>query len=127
VKPSKRDDEILPDVEVELESAKEWLRDREIDPKMVTSISLVHIPVYRFTYEYENCLYTAVVEAATGKVMANVFPRRRDTPFILVTLGSAAIFFIAGISCPDFFVRIPVMLAAAIPACFAAYYVQKKY
>lgn len=126
-KPGKKEDEKLPDVEIDVNSAREWLREREIDPRLVSSISLVHIPVYRFTYEYENCLYTAVVEAATGNVIANVYPNRRDTPFIIVTLLSAFLFFCVGMSCPNFSIRFLAMLIAAVPAGFAAFYVQKKY
>jgi predicted RNA-binding Zn-ribbon protein involved in translation (DUF1610 family) len=45
--------------------------------------SLVHIPVYTFKYTYQNKTYTALVEGATGAVLANIFPAKSEAPYLL--------------------------------------------
>jgi len=114
-------------VDVQYESALQWLRDREIDTNLIKQASLVHVPVFHFTYQFEEYEYSAVVEAAAGKVMANYFPSKKELPFTALALGGAAIFFIEGLLCPTFLIRFLVMLATAVPMGFLANYVIRKY
>ncbi|MCD4783817.1 MAG: hypothetical protein K8T10_08340 [Candidatus Eremiobacteraeota bacterium] len=114
-------------LEVSYESAMKWLEEREIDTRLVTQASIVHIPLYRFTYEYDEYLYSAVVEAATGKVLANVYPGKKEAPFLLVTAGTGLLLFVAGILSPNIMIRLIAMTALTVPLGFLANYVVKKY
>jgi hypothetical protein len=65
---------------VPLETARQWLLDAH--PKVeVRETFLVHIPIYIFKYTYQNRVFTAVVEAATGSVLANIFPVKAEAPY----------------------------------------------
>ena len=58
----------------------------------VLETALVHVPLFVFKYVYKNQTYTAVVEAATGAVLANIFPAKSEAPFVLVAGVTAAIY-----------------------------------
>jgi hypothetical protein len=45
--------------------------------------ALVHIPIFSFKYVYNNQTYTAVVEAATGATLANIYPAKSEAPYVL--------------------------------------------
>lgn len=114
-------------VEVTYDSALQWLSDREINPAFISGVSLVHVPVFRFAYQYKEYEYTAVVEAATGRVIANVFPAKQELPFTLITLGAAFIFLMEGLLCPTLLLRFFVMLLTAVPLGYLADYIIRKY
>ena len=115
------------EVEVSYDAATRWLEDREINKEMITEVFLVHVPVYRFTYHYGEYEYSAVVEAATGKIFANVYPAKNELPFTLITLGTALIFMMEGLLCPTILIRFIVMSLTAAPLGYLAYYIAKKY
>ena len=46
--------------------------------------SLVHVPLYFFRYAFRDGAYTAVVDAASGTVLANIFPAKEEAPYRLV-------------------------------------------
>lgn len=46
--------------------------------------ALVHVPVFLFKYSYRGESYTAVVDAASGTVLANLFPAKAEAPYLLV-------------------------------------------
>jgi len=122
----KNPESFLP-LEVTYESAMKWLQEREIDTRLVTQASVVHVPIFRFMYEFNDCRYSAVVEAATGKVLANVYPVKKEAPFLLVTAGTALLFFIAGVLSPNIPIRLIAMTALAVPLGFLANFIIKKY
>jgi hypothetical protein len=79
---------------VPLEAAMEWLSaNRQVSSAVVRETSLVHIPVYYFKYIYKNQPYTAVVEAATGSVLANIYPAKAEAPYLLAG-GVAALVYL---------------------------------
>jgi DNA-directed RNA polymerase subunit RPC12/RpoP len=82
---------------VPLDTALDWVR-KETPNLRFLEIALVHVPVYRFTYGYKDRTYTALVEASTGRVLANIFPRRRKMPYFLTALFVATVF-----TCLSFF------------------------
>jgi DNA-directed RNA polymerase subunit RPC12/RpoP len=92
------DDEIVkPDVLYD--SAKTWLQNSGVDLNTIAEAALVHIPFYQFYYYFNNQTYTALVEASSGLVYANVFPAKSEAPFrVLFTLGIVA-FFVTAIIC----------------------------
>jgi predicted RNA-binding Zn-ribbon protein involved in translation (DUF1610 family) len=58
----------------------------------VLESALVHIPLFTFKYVFNNQNYTAVVEAATGKVLANIYPAKAEAPYLAVGGITAAVF-----------------------------------
>lgn len=54
--------------------------------------SLVHIPLYFFKYDYAGSTYTALVDAASGTVLASLFPAKRETPYVLVGMVTALVY-----------------------------------
>jgi hypothetical protein len=69
----------------------QWLQQRNglVDVK---ETSLVHVPVYFFKYTFKNKVFTALVEAGTGKVMANIFPAKAEAPYLLAGGLTAAVY-----------------------------------
>jgi predicted RNA-binding Zn-ribbon protein involved in translation (DUF1610 family) len=68
---------------VPLATALDWLRQARPQAEVRES-ALVHVPIYIFKYGYKNNTYTAVVEAATGTVLANIFPAKAEAPYLLI-------------------------------------------
>lgn len=76
---------------VPLETALDWLSQRFPEVEVRES-ALVHIPVYQFKYEFNKRTYTAVVEAATGKVLANIYPSKSESPYLLAGIITALVY-----------------------------------
>ncbi len=55
-------------------------------------MSMVHIPLYFFKYAFRNQTYTAVVDAASGTVLANLFPAKQEAPYLLVGMVTALVY-----------------------------------
>ena len=66
---------------VPLQAALGWLAERQISQKDIAEQALVHIPLYTFKYTYGSDTYTALVEAGTGGVLANIFPAKAEAPY----------------------------------------------
>lgn len=79
---------------VPLEAAQEWLAERGVPKGEVVERALVHLPLYTFKYTYQGNPYTAVVEAATGKVLANIYPAKAEIPYRTVGCLTAGIFLV---------------------------------
>ncbi len=78
---------------VPLQAALDWLKGRQVVPKEIAESALVHIPLYTFKYTYQGQRYTAVVEGATGRVLANIYPAKAEAPYQFVG-GLSAIAFL---------------------------------
>jgi hypothetical protein len=69
----------------------QWLAGRGVTAEQVSEAALVHLPVYIFKYDFKGQSYTAMVEGASGKVFANLFPAKAEAPYLAVaafaTLG----------------------------------------
>ncbi|MHC1782656.1 MAG: hypothetical protein AB9891_07850 [Anaerolineaceae bacterium] len=76
---------------VPLEAAHQWVNQKH-PGVTVRESSLVHIPLYIFKYEYKGQSFTALVEAATGRVLANIFPAKAEAPYLLLGGITAAVF-----------------------------------
>ncbi len=79
---------------VPLQTALGWLQGRGLNVANIAETALVHVPLYTFKYTFNNKTYTALVEAATGKVFANVFPPKAEAPYLLAGCASALVFFV---------------------------------
>lgn len=70
---------------VPLTAVRAWLAGNEgVTEAQIQEISLVHIPFYLFTYTYAGNTFTARINAANGQVMAPIFPRKNETPYLAV-------------------------------------------
>lgn len=89
---------------VPLQAALTWLeQDKRVKEEIIEQ-SLVHVPLYMFKYQYQGNPYTAVVEAGTGEVFANIYPAKAEAPYRTIGFVSALIFLCLAI--------IPLVLAA---------------
>jgi predicted RNA-binding Zn-ribbon protein involved in translation (DUF1610 family) len=77
---------------VPLETALEWLAQRQLPAGEVVEQALVHIPLYTFKYQYKGSTYTAVVEAGSGSVFANIYPAKAEAPYQVAGLVTALVF-----------------------------------
>ena len=79
---------------VPLEAGLEWLRwrARVTNADAVSETALVHVPVYLFKYAYLGQTYTALVDAASGTVLANLFPPKAEAPYLLAAGLTALVF-----------------------------------
>jgi hypothetical protein len=83
---------------VPLNAVKSWLKaDQQISEGMIKEMSLVHLPVYLFEYRYEGRPYTAVVEAAAGKVYADIYPSKQEVPYLAVGSVGCLLYFCAAL------------------------------
>lgn len=71
-----------------------WLEVRGAMPSEIAEAALVHVPIYVFKYKFGDQTYTAVVEGASGKVFASLFPRKAEAPYHLVAIASTVGFLI---------------------------------
>jgi hypothetical protein len=101
--------------DVLLGSAQAWLERRGVRPDELREVNLVHVPLYLFRYEFEGAEYSAAVEAASGRVLASVFPAKNEEPFVRLTVVGCAVFVVLGLAAPNAFVRVLLYLFAAPP------------
>jgi hypothetical protein len=76
---------------VPLGAAREWLSQKHPGATLKQS-SLVHIPLYIFHYTYKGQTFTALVEAGTGSVLANLFPAKAEAPYVLIGAITAIVY-----------------------------------
>ena len=73
----------------------QWLQDeQQIPESAVTEVSLVHLPIFICKYEFDGELYTAVVDAATSRVFANIFPTKWEVPYQTIGIGAFVAYFL---------------------------------
>lgn len=77
---------------VPMDSVVNWLKDTNISEKELVERALVHIPLYTCKYIYNGQTYTALVDGATGTVLANIFPAKQEAPYAIAGAISAIVF-----------------------------------
>lgn len=87
---------------VPLEAALDWLKGQAAltshhSPgsgriSEIKEMAVVHVPLYFFRYTYGKNTYTAVVDAAAGTVLANLYPPKVETYYRLVGIVTALVF-----------------------------------
>ena len=68
----------------------DWLTGRGVEPAAIAEAALVHLPIYIFKYEFGGHTYTTMVEGASGKVFANIFPAKAEAPYLVVAIVATA-------------------------------------
>ncbi len=61
----------------------------------VQELALVHVPYWRFVYQYGSRRYSAAVDAATGEVRPGLFPKKPELPFRMLTTVTLAAYLAA--------------------------------
>lgn len=134
-------DFVTPDVMYN--SAKSWLQETGVNTEQLQESDLVHIPFYQFYYNYMGIQYSAIVEASSGMVYANLWPAKSEAPFKAI-FGIAIITFFA-VSILSYVIgylvsnrggmegifigepiKIALYLAASVPLITIAYFIAKK-
>jgi hypothetical protein len=78
---------------VPLSTALDWLREQHgVGEAEIQERALVHIPVFTFKYIYQGNPYTAIVEAGTGGVFANIYPAKAEAPYLMAGGVTALVF-----------------------------------
>ncbi len=75
-------DAIMPTVP--LETARKWLARQGQKAGAPAETAVVHVPIYTYKYAFGGHTYTAVVEAATGRTLANIYPEKSEAPYLAV-------------------------------------------
>lgn len=113
--------------DVLLDSAVHWLEGRGIKKDAIKETNLIHVPFYHFKYNYKGQPYQAIVDGASGRVLASIFPAKDEIPFIGIALVTAVAFFIIGLISPSYWIRLGLYLIAAVPLSIFSYIIVKKY
>ena len=83
---------------VPYEAVKKWLAENhQIAAGAIKETSLVHLPVYLFKYGFDGRSYTAVVDAATSKVFAGIYPSKWEAPYFAVGSVGCVLYFLAAL------------------------------
>ncbi len=77
---------------VPLQAALGWLSGRGTPLNEIVERSLVHIPLFTCKYTFQDKTYTALVEAGTGAVLANLFPAKSEAPYLVAGIAAAVVF-----------------------------------
>jgi len=77
---------------VPLPLAITWLKERRVPSDQVVERALVHIPIFTCKYEYKGTQYTAIVEAGTGSVFANIYPAKAEAPYQIAGIVTALVY-----------------------------------
>lgn len=123
-------------------SAKSWLSQSGVNEESIAESFLVHVPFYQFYYNYKGQQYSALVEASSGKVYANIWPAKSEMPFRILFGAAILLFFLASLTSYAIAyiifqdielslmsaegIKLVLYFVAAIPLVMAAYYVAKK-
>ncbi len=98
-----------------------WLAARGIEQNEIVEAALVHLPVYVFKYQFGGKTFTAMVEGASGKVFANLFPPKAEAPYYIVAAVALAGFLcISTFPIIGYFVSQEVGVFAGLLACLVA-------
>jgi len=83
---------------VPIDTVKKWLNDNQgIKASDITEISLVHLPIFRCKYTLDGRVYSAVVDASSSKVFANIFPSKWEAPYVVIGFFAFIAYFCAAL------------------------------
>jgi hypothetical protein len=77
---------------VPLQTALSWLAKRDFGQGEQVEQFLVHIPLFTFKYTFKGQVYTAILEAGTGEVFANIYPAKAETPYQAIGCITALVY-----------------------------------
>ncbi|MCI0393356.1 MAG: hypothetical protein L0332_00425 [Chloroflexi bacterium] len=86
-------DEQAVEATVPYEAMLRWLEnDHRVHRSSIREVALVHLPVYQCKYSHNGRRYTAVVDAATSKVFANIYPSKWEAPYFAIGAAAFAVY-----------------------------------
>lgn len=72
-----------------------WLdNDHHVTEHAIIESSLVHLPFFVIKYQYDGERYTAYVDAATGRVLASIFPSKFEVPYVAIGIAAFFLYFL---------------------------------
>jgi hypothetical protein len=113
--------------DVLLDSAVHWLEGRGVKKELIKETNLIHVPFYQFKYTFKGNQYQAIVDAASGRVLASIYPAKDEIPFIGIAFITAIAFFVIGIISPNIWIRFALFFVTAVPLSIFSYTIVKKY
>jgi len=76
----------------------QWLvDDHGLRPESLREVALVHLPLYFCKYAFDGRRYTAIVDAATSRVFANIFPSKWEAPYRAIGAAAFVAYFCAAL------------------------------
>ncbi len=91
-------DEMAVEATVPYNAMLSWLKEEHgLTKPEIREVSLVHLPTYVMKYQYKDRSFTAVVDAATSRVFANIYPAKWETPYLAIGAAAFAAYFCAAL------------------------------
>ena len=109
---------------VPLETARGWLGQRGTGEP--TESALVHLPLWRCLYRYQDKTYTAIVDGSAGTVLAAVFPAKAEAPYLLVAGLGLLLFGVEGLAIGNLLHKLLVYAVTAVPLLGLAFWVTRR-
>lgn len=76
----------------------DWLKqEQKITETAIKEVSLVHLPLFVGKYAFKGERYTAIVDAATSRVFANIYPSKWEAPYFTIAAIAFVIYFCAAL------------------------------
>lgn len=88
--------------------------------------ALVHVPLWRAAYRFGGESWSALVEGSTGRVLASVFPAKKEAPFWLVAALGLVLFGIEGLLIVDLVYKALAYLVTSVPLAMLAWWVTSR-
>jgi hypothetical protein len=83
---------------VPYEMMQQWLRDDEgIPAGAIHEAAIVHLPLFLIKYQFKGEAYTAIVDAASSQVFANIFPAKWEVPYLAIAAVAFVVYFISAL------------------------------
>ena len=83
---------------VPFDTVQQWLLDdHHIAPENIREAALVHVPVYMCKYTFNKRHFTALVDAASSKVFANIYPAKWEVPYVAIGLAAFVTYFVLAV------------------------------
>jgi hypothetical protein len=83
---------------VPFDTVQQWLSDdQHIAPENIREAALVHVPVYVCKYTFNKRHYTALVDAASSKVFANIYPAKWEVPYVAIGTAAFVTYFVLAV------------------------------
>ncbi len=91
-------DQVAVPPSVPYDTMRQWLADDYgLKADAVREVSLVHLPIYVCKYGFDGRRFTAIVDAATSKVFANIFPVKWEMPYRIIGGAAWVAYFLAAL------------------------------
>jgi hypothetical protein len=79
---------------VSRETMLEWLTEGVgMSTEAIREVSLVHLPIFRCRYSFQDRRFVAVVDGVTSQVFANIYPVKWEVPYVALGVASCLAYF----------------------------------